>query len=158
MAEERQRSTMQRRQRAEEERRENEAFGRRLREDRERAAADKSTLERELAEAGEALEERVAAEQTTREAVQRARAVLEQLERTVREHRDQARRLELDRDGAGREHAETQQRREALEIEREQFADALALAERELIAATRAGRPHRGTMPAMRSWRSRARA
>ncbi|MCC6241268.1 MAG: chromosome segregation protein SMC [Gemmatimonadaceae bacterium] len=135
VAEERQRSTIQRRERAEEERRENEAFGRRLREDRERAATDKGTLERELLEAGEALEERVAAEQQTRETVQRARAVLDQLERQVREHRDQARRLELDREGAGREHAETQQRREALEVERQQLADAFASAERELIAA-----------------------
>lgn len=135
VAEERQRSTMQRRQRAEEERRENEAFGRRLREDRERAATDKSTLERELTDAGEALEQRVAVEQTTREAVQRSRAVLEQLERQVREHRDQARRLELDREGAGREHAETQQRREALEVERQQLADALSSADRELVAA-----------------------
>ncbi|MBL0171290.1 MAG: chromosome segregation protein SMC [Gemmatimonadaceae bacterium] len=135
VAEERQRSTMQRRERAEEERRENEAFGRRLRDDRERAATDKSTLERELSDAGEALEQRVAAEQTTREAVQRARAVVDQLERQVRDHRDQARRLELDREGAGREHAETQQRREALEIERQQLADALTSAERELLAA-----------------------
>ena len=135
VAEERQRSTMQRKQRAEEERRENEAFGRRLREDRERAATDRSTLERELAEAGEALAERVTAEQTTREAVQRARAALEQLERQVREHRDQARRLELDREGAGREHADTLQRRDALEIERQQLADAVAATERELIVA-----------------------
>ena len=135
VAEERQRSTVQRRERAEEERRENEAFGRRLREDRERAASDKSTLERELLEAGEALAQRVAAELTTRESVQRERAVLDQLERHVREHRDQARRLELDRDGSGRDHAETQQRQEALEIERQQLADAVSTTERELVAA-----------------------
>ncbi len=136
VSEERQRSTMQRRERAEEERRENEAFGRRLREDRDRAATDRSTLERELAEAGEALAERVTIEQSTREAVQRARAVLDQLERQVREHRDQARRLDLDRESAGREHAETEQRQEALEVERERLADVLASAERELIAAS----------------------
>jgi chromosome segregation protein len=135
VAEERQRSTMQRRERAEEERRENEAFGRRLREDRERAATDKGTLERELADAGTALAQRITAEQTTRETVQRARAVLEQLERKVREHRDQARRIELDREGAGREHAETQHRREVLEVERQTLADALTSAERELVAA-----------------------
>jgi len=135
VAEERQRSTMQRRQRAEEERRENEAFGQRLREDRERAVTDRSTLETELADAGEALQQRIAAEQTTREAVQRARAALDQLERQVREHRDQARRLEFDRDGAGREFAETQQRREALDHEREQLADAFSTIERELAAA-----------------------
>jgi chromosome segregation protein len=135
VAEERQRSTTLRRQRAEEERRENEAFGRRLAEDRERAAGDRITLERELKEAGEALQQRLAAEQTTRETVQRARAVLEGLERKVREHRDQARRLELDREGAGREQAETLQRREALEVERQQLANTFATTERELANA-----------------------
>ena len=135
VAEERQRSTMQRKQRAEEERRENEAFGRRLAEDRERAVTDRSTLETELAEAGEALTQRLAVEQTTREAVLRARAALDQLERQVREHRDQARRLELDREGAGREHAETQQRRDALDIERERLSDAFETTDRELATA-----------------------
>ena len=135
VAEERQRSTTMRRERAEEERRENEAFGRRLAEDRERAAGDRATLERELAEAGEALQQRLAAEGTTRETVQRARAVLDGLERKVREHRDQARRLELDREGAGREQAETLQRREALEVERQQLANTFATTERELASA-----------------------
>ncbi len=135
VAEERQRSTLERRERAEQERKENEAFGQRLREDRERAVTDRATLERELTEAGEALQQRITAEQTTRETVQRARAALDQLERQVREHRDQARRLELDREGAGREFAETQQRREVLEHEREQLSDAFAAIERELTAA-----------------------
>ena len=135
VSEERQRSTMQRKQRAEEERRENEAFGRRLAEDRERAVTDRSTLETELAEAGEALTQRLAVEQTTREAVLRARAALDQLERQVREHRDQARRLELDREGAGREHAETQQRRDALDLERERLSDVFETTERELATA-----------------------
>jgi len=135
VSEERQRSTTLRKQRAEEERRENEAFGRRLREDRERAITDRSTLEQELADAGEALQQRLAAEQGAREGVQRARAVLDQLERQVREHRDQARRLELDRDGAARELADTQQRREALEVERQTLSDALSTIERDLQAA-----------------------
>ncbi|HYW32755.1 MAG TPA: chromosome segregation protein SMC [Gemmatimonas sp.] len=136
VAEERQRSTVMRRQRAEEERKENEAFGRRLAEDRERAAGDRTTLERELAEAGEALQQRLTAEGTTRETVQRARAVLDGLERQLREHRDQARRLQLDRESASREQSETLQRREALEIERQQLADTFAATERELAAAT----------------------
>jgi chromosome segregation protein len=135
VSEERQRSTTIRKQRAEEERRENEAFGRRLREDREKAASDRTTLETELADAGEALKQRLAAEQVAREGVQVARAALDQLERQVREHRDQARRLELDRDGAAREQAETQQRQEALELERQQLADALDAIERELMNA-----------------------
>lgn len=135
VAEERQRSTTMRRQRAEEERKENEAFGRRLREDRERAATDRSTLEQEVADAAENLQQRLSAEQTTREAVQQARAALDQLERQVREHRDQARRIELDRDSASREHAETEQRREVLEVERQNLVDALENIERELMTA-----------------------
>ncbi|MEI6740528.1 MAG: chromosome segregation protein SMC [Gemmatimonadaceae bacterium] len=135
VAEERQRSTTMRRERAEEERRESEAFGRRLQEDRERAATDRTTLESEVAEAGEALAERIAIEQTTREMVQQARAQLEQLERQVREHRDQARRLELDREGTGRQVSETQQRQDVLDHERQQLADTLAQAERDLVTA-----------------------
>ncbi|MFN9424055.1 chromosome segregation SMC family protein, partial [Gemmatimonas sp.] len=135
VAEERQRSTTMRKQRAEQEREENEAFGRRLREDREKAATDRTTLEQELRDAGEALQQRLAAEQLARESVQRARAALDQLERQVREHRDQARRIELDRDGAAREQGDTQQRREALDVERQNLADALDAIERELISA-----------------------
>jgi chromosome segregation protein len=135
VAEERQRSTTQRKQRAEQERIENEAFGRRLREDRDRAATDRTTLERELSDAGEALQQRLGAEQVARETVQQARSALDQLERQVREHRDQARRIELDRDGAAREQGETQQRRDALDIERQNLADTLDTIERELIQA-----------------------
>lgn len=135
VAEERQRNTLLRRQRAEEERKEGEAFGRRLREDRERAASDKVTLSAELADAGEALQQRVITENASREQVQRVRASVEQLERQVREHRDQRRRLELDREGAGRERGETEHRQEALEEERQQLADVLSGTERELVAA-----------------------
>jgi chromosome segregation protein len=88
-----------------------------------------------LADAGEALRQRLSAEHATRESVHVARAALDQLERQVREHRDQARRMELDRDGAAREQGETQQRREALEIERQNLADALDTIERELVTA-----------------------
>jgi chromosome segregation protein len=135
VAEERQRSTVMRRERAEAERTESEAFGRRLREDRERAAQDRATLERDVAAAAEALASRVADEQLAREQVSQARSALEALERQVREQRDQARRLDLDREGAGREAAETRQRLEALELERQQLADTLASTERELEAA-----------------------
>ncbi|MEO7359020.1 MAG: chromosome segregation protein SMC, partial [Gemmatimonadaceae bacterium] len=135
VAEERQKNTLMRRQRAEEERKEGEAFGRRLREDRERAVADKETLTTELADAGEALQQRVITENASREQVQRVRASVEQLERKVREHRDQWRRLELDREGAGRERNETDQRQEALEQERQQLVDVLSNTERELATA-----------------------
>jgi chromosome segregation protein len=135
VAEERQRSTVERRERAEAERSETEAFGLRLREDRERASTDRATLEREVQEAAEALEARQAAEQAAREAVLAARGALEQLERRVREQRDQARRLELDRDGAAREVAETRQRLGVLDAERAQLADAVQAAARECAAA-----------------------
>ncbi|MGV3707471.1 MAG: chromosome segregation protein SMC [Gemmatimonas sp.] len=135
VAEERQKNTLMRRQRAEEERKEGEAFGRRLREDRERAAQDKETLTRELAEAGEALQQRVVTENASREQVQRIRVSVEQLERKVREHRDQTRRLEMDREGAGRERTETEQRLDALEEERQQLADVLSTIEREVVQA-----------------------
>ncbi|MBC8087561.1 MAG: chromosome segregation protein SMC [Phycisphaerae bacterium] len=135
VAEERQRNTLMRRQRAEEERKEGEAFGRRLREDRERAATDRTTLTRELEEAGEALQQRVITENASREDVQKVRAAVELLERQVREHRDKWRRLELDREGAGRERNETDQRQQALEHERQQLADVLSNTERELAVA-----------------------
>ncbi|MEO7998197.1 MAG: AAA family ATPase, partial [Gemmatimonadaceae bacterium] len=135
VAEERQKNTLMRRQRAEEERKEGEAFGRRLREDRERGDADKETLTKELADAGEALHQRVITENASREQVQKIRASVEQLERQVREHRDQWRRLELDREGAGRERNETEQRQEALEQERQQLVDVLSNTERELQTA-----------------------
>ncbi len=135
VSEERQRSTEARRTRAEQERLEGEAFGQRLRDDREKAETDRTTLEQELKDAGEALSERVEAEDEARAVVTRARQALESLERTAREHRDQARRLELDREGATRDLGETQQRLEALEVERAQLADRFALTERELVSA-----------------------
>ncbi len=135
VAEERQRSTEARKTRAEQERLEGEAFGQRLRDDREKAASDCDTLAQELKDAGEALAERVSAEDEARAVVMRARQTLEALERAAREHRDQARRLELDREGATRDLGETQSRLETLERERAQLADQFAATERELIRA-----------------------
>ncbi len=135
VAEERQRSTEARRSRAEQERVEGEAFGQRLRDDRERAATDRVTLQQELRDAGEGLAERVEAEEEARAVVARARQSLEALERAAREHRDQARRLELDREGATRDLGDTQQRVETLERERAQLADQFAATERELVSA-----------------------
>jgi chromosome segregation protein len=135
VAEERQRSTLARRQRAEEERAEGEAFGRRLREDREKAVTDRATLTQELSEAGEALQQRVVAENLSREQVQSVRTTVDKFERQVRELRDRARRLELDREGAGHERSETQQRQEALEEERQHLSDDVNSTERELVAA-----------------------
>lgn len=135
VSEERQRSTTERRVRAEEERRENEAFGRRLRDDREKAETDRTTLEVELRDAGEALEERMMAEADARERVVACKGQLTALETELREHSDRARRLGMDRDSAHREQAETTQKREALEVEHERLIDELATIERELEQA-----------------------
>jgi chromosome segregation protein len=135
VAEERQRSTVARRLRAEQERAENEAFGQRLRDDREKAATDRATLEAELASAGDALGERVAAEEEARAIVHRGRQALDARDREVRQYRDQVRRLEFDREGATRDRGETQQRLEALDRERARLEEQRAGAERELVRA-----------------------
>lgn len=135
VAEERQRSTEARRTRAEQERQEGEAFEQRLKEDREKAEQDRSVLEEELRNAGSALEERVEAEEEARALVVRARQALETLEAKARQQRDQARRLELDREGASRDLVETQQRLDTLTSERTQLEDQLAATRRELEQA-----------------------
>ncbi len=135
VAEERQRSTEARRARAEQERSEGEAFGQRLRDDRERAAQERQQLETELQDAAAQLQTREATEQQARRIVQDARAALEALESAARAQRDQARRLEMDREGAQRDSAETAQRLEALDAERAQLADRARTVERELSTA-----------------------
>jgi len=135
VAEERQRNAVARRQRADAERREGEAAGVRVSEDRARAADERAELERALRAAADALQERVGFEEEARGAVAAARAAVEQAERGVRELRDQLRRAELDRDAAGRELQDVAQRAAALDEERAQLADRLDAVRRECSAA-----------------------
>lgn len=135
VAEERQRNALARRQRAEEERREGEAFGERLEADRVRAREEMVTHEGAVREAQEQLAVREREEEAAREAVSAARAAVELAERTARELRERQRRLELDRESALRETVELEQRGAALEQERHQLVDAAALLAREIEAA-----------------------
>ena len=135
VAEERQRNALARRQRAEEERREGEAAGERVGADRERAAGERAQHETELHVATEALGRRTRAEEQVRAAVADARAAVEHAERDARDVRDQAGRLQIDRDAASRELGEIAQRDDTLTAERAQLADRDASAQRLLAAA-----------------------
>lgn len=138
VAVERQRNALERRQRAEVERREGEAFGERLDADRVRAGEDLTSLQGQVEESREALAVHGGEEEEAREAVSTARAAVESAERAARELREQQRRLDLDRESAQRETAELEQRSTALEIERQQLADAAAVLAREIAGADEA--------------------
>ncbi|MFL5582793.1 MAG: chromosome segregation protein SMC, partial [Gemmatimonadaceae bacterium] len=131
VAEERQRNALARRQRAEAEASEGEAYGERLARDRAEATAERERAERELAEAAERLNEASAAEAAVRRAVAEGRQAADAAERQLRELHERARRVELDRERARRELDEAAQRAAVLEEERAQLADAAAAARRE---------------------------
>ncbi len=138
VAEERQRNAMERRQRAEEERREGEEFGERLTADRTRAGEEAHELESEVTSAQELLATQTRDEEAARVAVTSARAEVETAERASRELHDRLRRLEHDREGAQRETNELEQRSAALDLEREQLADAASALMREIESADEA--------------------
>ncbi|MEO6447084.1 MAG: chromosome segregation protein SMC [Gemmatimonadaceae bacterium] len=138
VATERQRNALERRQRAEEERREGEAFGERLEADRIRAREAHAMLEGELATSQEGVALLVREEESARGTVAEARAAMDAAERTARELRERQRRIDLDRESAERETTELEQRGEALDVERQQLADAAALLAREITGADEA--------------------
>ncbi len=132
VAEERQRNALARRQRAELEANEGEAYGVRLSSDRENAVTDRAQLEQQLATARQTLADRQQQEDESRQAVTRLRAALEQTENAQRELQDRGRRVEIDRERAHHESDELTQRLEQLAGERTQLVDALAAVDREL--------------------------
>jgi len=132
VAEERQRNAFARRQRAELEANEGEAYGVRLSTDREQAGADRAQLEEQLVAARQALGDRQRQEDESRQSVTRLRAALEETETAQRELQDRARRVEIDRERARHESDELTQRLEQLTGERTQLVDALAAVDREL--------------------------
>jgi chromosome segregation protein len=138
VAEERQRNAGARRQRAEEERRESEAHGVRLANERAEATAAREAAQAERLAAAERLEQFTATEEEARETVTAARGIVAAAERSLRELQDQLRRLEHDGEGAAREHGEVARRLEALEVERDALRDAVAGAMRELSDADEA--------------------
>src|SRR5687767_4245263 len=138
VAEERQRNALARRARAEAERREGEAQGVRLGDDQERARAERAQLETELGAAREQAALRQRDEEAARAAVMAARVAVEGAEERTRAIRDRVRRLELDREAAERETAETTVRFHSLEEEQLQLFDEVAGARRDLDAAAEA--------------------
>ncbi|MFN0098824.1 MAG: chromosome segregation protein SMC [Gemmatimonadaceae bacterium] len=135
VAEERHRNALSRRERAAQERAEGAAFGDRVRGEFEQAQQDEQQCVMALESAAHALQEKVAAEDTSRGGVIAARSAADDADRAVRELRDRVRRLELERENAERELAEVAQRSEALLAEHEALASRLQLAERELSGA-----------------------
>ncbi len=138
VAEERQRNAMSRRERADTELQDGEALGQRVVAEREDAETERLRLQTELAAAVELLTERAAAEEEARRSVSMARQQVEAAEKTLRDARDQVRRLELDREGTERELAEVLARESALGAEIETLADALASVARDSAAAEEA--------------------
>jgi len=135
VAEERQRNALARRQRAEFEANEGEAYGSRVMTDREQAAIERAQFEAQLVAARATLAQRQQEEDATRRNVAAMRAALEEAERHLRELQDRARRVEIDRERARREGDELSQRVEQLTLELGQLGDALSAIERELESA-----------------------
>jgi chromosome segregation protein len=123
VAEERHRNAVERRTRAEDERRAGELLGERLAAELALAAEDRGRLEEELRAARELLAEHVAADESARQAVAEARARAEARESEARQLRDRIRARELDRESATRERAELESRADALAAERESVID-----------------------------------
>ena len=138
VAEERQRNAMMRRERADAELQDGEALGQRVIAEREDAETERVRLQSELASAVEVLTERAAAEDEARRSVSTARQQVEAAEKTLRDARDQVRRLELDREGTERELTEVLARGAALETEVAALTDALESVARDSAAADEA--------------------
>ncbi|MBA3853009.1 MAG: hypothetical protein C0503_01265, partial [Gemmatimonas sp.] len=135
VAEERHRNALTRRERAQQERSEGAAFGDRLQGEMDAAQSEETLCTEQLHEALEVLRAKVAEEEEARTVVATARQSADAADRVVRELRDTARRLELERENAERELADVAQRTAALVAEHEALTARLQLAERELSSA-----------------------
>ena len=138
VAEERQRNAVARRQRAEAEASEGQAYGQRIAGDREQAAAERTLQQQALENARAELVKRQQEEDVARAAVGEARALVEAAERRLREAHDRAHRLDHERERASRELEEVSHRAEALDLERTQLSDATELVSRERAEAAAA--------------------
>jgi chromosome segregation protein len=130
VAEERMRNSRVRRQRAEDERREGETLGVRVSAERDVAADEQRQAEAAILDATIGLESSVAREDEARRAVVAARELADRSDSDVREHRDAAAHLELERQSAEREHGEVAERIRTLAAERTVLADSEANARR----------------------------
>ena len=136
VAEERQRNTVVRRQRAEAEASQGAALREQLATDRTDATEERARFEEQLRDSSEALLALAKREEESRSAVGAARTTLEQAERALREVQDRVHEADLLRERTQRELDENVERAVQLERERAALADTTALARRELADAT----------------------
>jgi chromosome segregation protein len=131
VAGERQRNTIERRQRAEAEATESESYRSRLAADREQATSERARQDEQLRAARAELDRHQQAEDQTRLAVSAARSALDTVEARVREVQDRQRRAEIDRERGHRDLDELMQQVGQLDTERAQLTDALTAILRE---------------------------
>ncbi|MEO5567533.1 MAG: chromosome segregation protein SMC, partial [Gemmatimonadaceae bacterium] len=131
VAEERQRNTVARRQRAESEANEGEAIGTRIASDRAQAQTERQDHEAQLTAAREELARHVATEETTRAAVAEARAALDAATARMRALQDRLNKAELDRERSNRERDELVGRIAQIEEDRVALVDAVSLVGRD---------------------------
>lgn len=135
VAEERQRNAFARRQRAEDERRDSETAGSRVLSERDAAAEARRMADAGVADAAGALDACTAREELARHALSAARESADQLAHDIREHRDAAAHLEIERAAVDREHREIAERLHGLATEHAGLADGEAAARRAVAAA-----------------------
>lgn len=172
VAEERQRNALQRREKAEVERREGGEAAARLAADRDRAVSERAALDEKLRAAAAELQLVVGEEEEARGALAAARAAVDASEVRLRESVEAMHRLLLDRESAQRQLEELQTRSQALRAE-EQTAeatgasaraevtaasDAVAAAERDLLEASATLRDTEAELAAARDREGRVRA
>ncbi len=136
VAEERQRNSSARRQRAETEATEGVAHGTRLTSDIQLAVDDRARQDEVLAAARGSFTERQQREDESRQMVARSRAMVDDVERAHRELQDRSRRVDIERERTRQESDELVQRLEQLAEERAQLADALSAVAREIEDAS----------------------
>ena len=135
VAEERQRNTVVRRERAEAEASQGAALREQLTTDRTDASEERARFDEQLRDSNAALLDLAKREEDSRSAVGAARSTLEQAERAWREVQDRVHEADLLRERTQRELDENVERLAQLERERAALADTAALARRELVEA-----------------------
>jgi chromosome segregation protein len=136
VASERHRNAIDRRQRAEDERREGSETESRLDRELAAAAAEVAELDRLVQAAHDDAVARATAETQAREAVRLAREGAEESDRMSRVSRDRIRTLVADREATVREFSELEARTRALDAERGQLNEAAEVLSREIVSAT----------------------
>jgi chromosome segregation protein len=138
VAEERQRNSLVRRQRAEAEAAQGSDRGSQLTMDLSGATEERDSFSEQLSNAQRTMDERRRAEDAARELVSATRSSLEQAERSLREFQDRVHDADLARERAQRELDETDQRSALLERERATLAETTARSHAELDEAIKA--------------------